>query len=80
MVVAAGANADAFVLAAAELLSDAGNPIEPRFLDVADGPLAAWLEQREAWPPHDYRRPLRATRASPGFLQPPLPSEPKAQK
>jgi ankyrin repeat protein len=31
----------------AELLAAAGNPVEPRFLDVADGPLAAWLEQRE---------------------------------
>jgi hypothetical protein len=32
--------------AVAELLIAAGNVIEPRFLDVADGPLAAWLEQR----------------------------------
>jgi ankyrin repeat protein len=35
-------------VAVAELLAAAGNPIEPRFLDVADGPLATWLEQREA--------------------------------
>jgi ankyrin repeat protein len=31
-------------VAVAELLVAAGNEIEPRFLDVADGPLAAWLE------------------------------------
>ena len=35
-------------VAVAELLAAAGNPIEPRFLDVADGPLAAWLERRDA--------------------------------
>lgn len=34
-------------VAVAELLAAAGNPIEARFLDVADGPLAAWLEERE---------------------------------
>jgi ankyrin repeat protein len=33
-------------VAVAELLVAAGNVIEPRFLDVADGPLAAWLEER----------------------------------
>jgi hypothetical protein len=32
--------------AVAELLVGAGNVIEPRFLDVADGPMAAWLEER----------------------------------
>jgi ankyrin repeat protein len=30
----------------AELLVAAGNAVEPAMLDVADGPLAAWLEQR----------------------------------
>ena len=33
-------------LAVAELLVAAGNPVEPRFLDTADGPLVAWLEER----------------------------------
>jgi ankyrin repeat protein len=33
-------------VAVAELLVAAGNVIEPRFLDVADGPLVAWLEER----------------------------------
>jgi hypothetical protein len=33
-------------VAVAELLIAAGNVIEPRFLDVADGPLVAWLEER----------------------------------
>jgi ankyrin repeat protein len=33
-------------VAVAELLAEAGNPIEARFLDVAEGPLHAWLEQR----------------------------------
>jgi len=33
-------------VAVAELLVEAGNVIEPRFLDVADGPVAAWLEER----------------------------------
>jgi ankyrin repeat protein len=33
-------------VAVAELLVAAGNPIEPRFLDVADGPLVEWLEER----------------------------------
>jgi ankyrin repeat protein len=32
--------------AVAELLSKAGNPIEPRFLEVAEGPLFEWLEGR----------------------------------
>jgi hypothetical protein len=31
-------------VAVAELLVAARNVIEPRFLDVADGPMAAWLE------------------------------------
>lgn len=35
-------------VAVAELLVAAGNPLEPRFLDVADGRLAAWLEERLA--------------------------------
>jgi ankyrin repeat protein len=33
-------------VAVAELLVAAGNPVEPRFLDTADGPLVAWLEER----------------------------------
>jgi ankyrin repeat protein len=33
-------------VAVAELLVTAGNVIEPRLLDVADGPLAAWLAER----------------------------------
>jgi ankyrin repeat protein len=33
-------------MAVAELLTAAGNPIEPRFVDEADGPLYAWLEER----------------------------------
>jgi ankyrin repeat protein len=32
--------------AVAELLSKAGNPVEPRFLEVAEGPLFGWLEAR----------------------------------
>ena len=35
-------------VAVAELLLAAGNEIEPRFLDVADGPLYEWLEARSA--------------------------------
>jgi hypothetical protein len=35
----------------AELLVAAGNPLEPRFLDAADGRLAAWLEERVTRPP-----------------------------
>jgi len=33
-------------VAVAELLVEAGNPIEPRFADVAEGPLREWLEER----------------------------------
>jgi ankyrin repeat protein len=33
-------------VAVAELLLTAGNAIEPRFLDVAEGPLYDWLEER----------------------------------
>ena len=33
-------------VAAAELLLAAGNELEPRFLEVADGPLVQWLEAR----------------------------------
>ena len=33
-------------VAVAELLADAGDVIEPRFLEVADGPLYEWLEER----------------------------------
>jgi hypothetical protein len=33
-------------VAVAELLVAAGNEIEPRFLEVADGPLYDWLEAR----------------------------------
>ena len=33
-------------VAVAESLAAAGNALEPRFLDVADGPLATWLEER----------------------------------
>jgi ankyrin repeat protein len=33
-------------VAVAELLVAAGNTVEPGFLDVADGPLVAWLEER----------------------------------
>jgi ankyrin repeat protein len=33
-------------VAVAELLVEEGNVIEPRFLDVADGPLYDWLEER----------------------------------
>lgn len=33
-------------LAVAELLVAAGNELEPRFLDVAEGELVAWLEDR----------------------------------
>jgi ankyrin repeat protein len=35
-------------VATAELLAAAGNPVERRLLDVADGPLAEWLEERLA--------------------------------
>jgi ankyrin repeat protein len=35
-------------VATAELLVAAGNTVEPRLLDVADGPLAEWLEERLA--------------------------------
>jgi ankyrin repeat protein len=35
-------------VAVAELLVAAGNRLEPRFFDVADGRLAAWLEERLA--------------------------------
>jgi ankyrin repeat protein len=37
-------------VAVAELLVAAGNEIEPRFLDVAEGPLYDWLEARIAMP------------------------------
>jgi hypothetical protein len=30
----------------AEQLVAAGNPLEDRFLEVAEGPLLAWLEER----------------------------------
>ena len=33
-------------VAVAQLLADAGAEPEPRFLDVAEGALAAWLEER----------------------------------
>jgi hypothetical protein len=33
-------------VAAAELLVEAGNAVEPRFLDIAEGPLYEWLEER----------------------------------
>jgi ankyrin repeat protein len=33
-------------VAVAELLTAAGNELEPRFLDVAEGPLYDWLEER----------------------------------
>jgi ankyrin repeat protein len=33
-------------VAAAELLVEAGNVVEPRFLDVAEGPLYEWVEER----------------------------------
>jgi ankyrin repeat protein len=33
-------------VAVAELLTAAGNELEPRFLDVAEGPLYVWLEER----------------------------------
>ncbi len=33
-------------VAVAELLVDAGNEIEPRFLEVAEGPLYDWLDER----------------------------------
>ena len=33
-------------VAVAELLVAAGNTIEPSFLDIAHGPLVAWLEER----------------------------------
>jgi ankyrin repeat protein len=32
--------------AVAELLTEAGNPLEPRFLEVAEGPLFDWLDAR----------------------------------
>ncbi|MEA2269354.1 MAG: hypothetical protein QOC64_1964 [Solirubrobacteraceae bacterium] len=35
-------------VATAELLAAAGNAVEPRLLEVADGPLADWLEERLA--------------------------------
>jgi hypothetical protein len=35
-------------VAVAELLTAAGNELEPRFLDVAEGPLYDWLEERLA--------------------------------
>jgi ankyrin repeat protein len=33
-------------VAVAELLAAAGNPVEPRLLEVADGPLHVWLDKR----------------------------------
>jgi ankyrin repeat protein len=33
-------------VAVVELLAAAGNPIEPRFVEVAGGPLLEWLEER----------------------------------
>jgi hypothetical protein len=33
-------------IAVAELLAAVGNPVEPRFLETAGGPLYAWLEGR----------------------------------
>jgi ankyrin repeat protein len=33
-------------VAVAQLLVDAGNPVEPRFVEVADGPLHDWLGER----------------------------------
>ena len=33
-------------VAVAELLAAAGNPIEPRFVEAAEGPLLEWLEER----------------------------------
>jgi len=33
-------------VAVAELLVEVGNEIEPRFLEVAEGPLYDWLEER----------------------------------
>ena len=33
-------------VAVARILVEAGNPVEPGFLDVADGPLVPWLEER----------------------------------
>jgi hypothetical protein len=30
----------------AERLAEAGNPVEPSFLEVADGPLYDWLAER----------------------------------
>jgi hypothetical protein len=30
----------------AELLTAAGNELEPRFLEVAEGPLYDWLDER----------------------------------
>ncbi len=38
--------ADRDYVAVAELLVDAGAELEPRFLDVAEGELAGWLEER----------------------------------
>jgi hypothetical protein len=33
-------------VAVAELLLAAGNELEPRFLEIAEGPLYAWLQER----------------------------------
>ena len=35
-------------VAVADLLAAAGNPVEPRFVDVAEGPLYDWLQERLA--------------------------------
>jgi hypothetical protein len=35
-------------VAVAQLLSDAGNPLEPGLLEMADGPLYDWLAERIA--------------------------------
>jgi ankyrin repeat protein len=43
--------ADRDYVAVAEALVDAGAEIEPRFLDVAEGPLLEWLEQRASLQP-----------------------------
>jgi ankyrin repeat protein len=39
-------------VAVAELLVAAGNPVEPRLLEVADGPLYDWLQRRSGAPAH----------------------------
>jgi len=46
-------------VAVAELLLEAGAELEPRFVEVAEGPLAAWLASAAGAPAQGRRRPSR---------------------